>query len=297
MSKEETPSINFVASLQETSGMLLGGVWFLEAELEGVLDQELSRFRTASDAQKDRPITDDKTCFVALSKHDVSAVLQYAKDPNVRKRLYIANHSKLRENVDIFKQVALLRDANARQLGYSSHAAFRLESRLAKTTGWVYDFMDRLEEALLPKGARELDELLTLKATKTLPQEHDDAEARILLAWDYPYWERLALEAISVDHDKIAEYFPLKVVVQRMLDLFSHCLQMLFCKVPSPMVWAPEVEAWEVWDNRPEKGQDFVGYLYMDLVFRQNKHRGCQNVNLQPVSKASMAIRVCSDMR
>ncbi|KAH0272722.1 peptidase family M3, partial [Aureobasidium melanogenum] len=256
------------------------GIWLSEYELEGVLEQDITRFRNAGAKQPRRNSSDgNKTCFVALNKHDVGAVLQYATNSEVRKRMYIAHAAKLPENLSIFDEVLRLRDLNARQLGYKSHAAFRLEKRLAKTTQWVYDFLDKLEGTLLPQGKKEMTELLAFRAS----QVHDsDCDPDTMLAWDYPYYKRLLLEKTSVSHDKIAEYFPIQAVVPRMLDLFSDCLQMRFVAIPSPEVWHPDVSAWEVWDDRSEQRNQFIGYLYTDLVFRENKHRGCQNVNLQP---------------
>jgi metallopeptidase MepB len=145
----------------------LGGIWFSKAELEGVLEQDLSRFHTAGDAQTDKPIDISKNLFVSLNKHDVDAVLQYGKNSDVRRRVYSANHAKLAENLPIFKEVISLRDANARQLGHASHAAYRLENRLAKTTTWVYNFMDDLERILLPEGEKEVEKLLALRASHT----------------------------------------------------------------------------------------------------------------------------------
>lgn len=262
-----------------------GGVWFSETELEGVLEQDLSCFHATGKARTDKPIDDTKAWFVTLSKHDVIAVLQYAKDANVRQRVYLANHSKLAENLPIFKEVISLRDANARQLGYKSHAAYRLEKRLAKTSKWVHKFMEELERVLLPEAAKEVKKLLALEAGHTEKHECVDKGTKTILARDYQYWKRLSLEDISIDQEKIAEYFPIKEVVPRMLDLMSDCLRMDFVKVSSPVVWHPKVEVWELWDTRPGRAQQFIGYLYMDLEFRENKHRGCQNVNLQPVSK------------
>lgn len=262
------------------------GIWLSESELEGVLDQDIARFRNAGENQPDRDSSDgNKTCFVALNKHDVGAVLQYATNSEVRKRMYIAHAAKLPENLSIFDEALRLRDLNARQLGYKSHAAFRLEKRLAKTTQWVYDFLDKLEGTLLPRGKKEMAELLDLRASQTHNYKSESSDPDTMLAWDYPYWKRLALENTSVSHDKIAEYFPIQVAVPRMLDLFSDCLQLRFLNVKSPEVWHADVSAWEVWDDRSEQRNQFIGYLYMDLVFRENKHRGCQNVNLQPVSR------------
>ncbi|KEQ99245.1 hypothetical protein AUEXF2481DRAFT_26461 [Aureobasidium subglaciale EXF-2481] len=200
------------------------------------------RLRAAGKTQVDNNITDSGTCFVSLNKHDINTVVHCAKSADIRRRAYIANSSKLPVNLPIFKEVISLRDKSARQLGYTRHAAYRLEKRLAKNTDWVYHFMDDLEETLLPQGAKEIAELMALRATHTSQAKHENGNAHALSAWDYPYFKCLSLEAVSVDQDKIAEYFPIESTILRMLDLFSHCLQMRFIKVASPPVWTTKVE-------------------------------------------------------
>jgi metallopeptidase MepB len=258
-----------------------GGIWFSNAELDGVPEPDLIAFRTAAANSSQLGIMpDSKECFVMLSQHNVITVLQHAKSSAVRKRMYIANRTKLPEHLALFKKILVLRDTNARQLGYASHTAYRLERTLAKTTDWVYDFMDRLEEGLLPRGKRELEQLVALKL-KHSPE--DESTTTTIDVWDFQFWQRKALEGVSIDQDKIAEYFPLKQVIPNMLKLFSECLVMRFKKT-SAQAWHPDVQAWEVWDDRPGRNQEFIGYLYMDLVFRHGKHRGCQDVNMQSVS-------------
>lgn len=261
-----------------------GGIWFSKPELEGLLEQDLARFYAAGEGRTDKPVDSTKTWFVALSKHATTAVLQYGTNAETRKRVYLANNSKLSENLPILKEIISLRDANARRLGYASHAAYRIETRLAKTTDWVYGFLDDLEPTLLPEGEKEVKRLLAMRDAHTTEPERVRSGTQTIPAWDYQYLKRLALENISVNQDKIAEYFPIKEIVPRMLDLFSDCLQLQCIKIHSAAVWDPKVEAWEVWDNRTEGDQQFIGYLYLDLEFRDIKHRGCQNVNIQPVS-------------
>jgi metallopeptidase MepB len=254
------------------------GIWFSETELKGVLEQDLSRFRAAADAQTKNPLGHSQACYVALNKHNVTAILQYGDNSEVRRRVYLANNSKLADNLPIFKEVITLRDANARQLGFASHAAYRIETRLAKTTRWVYDFIEQLEQTLLPEGVKEIEKLLAVRASYTAKRECMDKDSNTIPVWDYQYWKRFSLEGDALDQEKIAEYFPIKEVVPRMLDLMSDCLQMQFVKVTSPPVWDPRVEAWEVWDDRKGRKQSFIGYLYMDLQYRENKHRGCRAV-------------------
>ncbi|KAF5613663.1 uncharacterized protein FTJAE_13874 [Fusarium tjaetaba] len=45
--------------------------------------------------------------------------------------------------------------------------------------------------------------------------------------------------------------------------------------------WHEDVRAYSVWDDREASKGQFIGYLYMDLLSRDNKYKGSQNVNLQ----------------
>lgn len=69
----------YTRNIREASG----GMWFAEADLDGVLEQDRSRFRDAT-------TRDSEDCFVKLTYSDFSAVMRYAKDSDVRKRLYVA---------------------------------------------------------------------------------------------------------------------------------------------------------------------------------------------------------------
>jgi metallopeptidase MepB len=173
----------------------------------------------------------------------------------------------------------VLRDENARLLGYASHAAFRLETRVVKTTNWVDNFLDEFEQALLPQGRREMQLLLERRNL-----DHPDS-GDSMPPWDYDYYNRLVLEDFDFKHNQIAEYFPLQNTVSAMLEVFASCLQLRFTLLgPEVLVgstWHEDVQVWSVWDEREASKGDFVGYLYTDLLWRPNKHPGSQNVNLQ----------------
>jgi Zn-dependent oligopeptidase len=65
-------------------------------------------------------------------------------------------------------------------------------------------------------------------------------------------------------------------------------LEHLVCQVTQKdldsFVWHEDVTGWTVWETRPEKDNDFVGYLFIDVLARPHKYRGNQSVNIQPVS-------------
>ncbi|KAJ5997164.1 hypothetical protein N7522_008824 [Penicillium canescens] len=265
---------NFIRNLMDN----VGGIWLTESDLDGVHDADMLRFHRKSE----RPAND---YFIPFTKHDVATVLKYAKIPATRKRLYTANDKKAEENVSIFKDVILRRDNNARMLGYPSHAAFRLEKRVAKTTAWVHHFLDNLQDILLPKGRKEMEFLLKRKRNYLRHSKYPDEHPDIMPPWDFKFYIRLAEEELDVQHKKIAEYFPLQTVIASMLRLFAHCLRLRFESVaPEHLAhssWHEDVEAWSVWDESSDARGSFIGHLYADLLSRPNKYRGSQDVNIQ----------------
>jgi metallopeptidase MepB len=252
------------------------GLWLSLEELDGVPEQELARFSKRQGAEE----SDNRDArFVRFTRGDMNAVLQYARNPATRKKMYVANENKVPQNVPLFREAFVLRDENARRLGYASHAAFRLETHVAKTPAWVSNLLDKLEQLLLPRGQREMQILLE-RREQDYPNSGDS-----MPPWDYDYYSRLALEDLDVKHVQISEYFPVQRTVSAMFDIFASCLQLRFVPFTSELlassIWHQDVEAWSVWDEREASKNSFIGYIYTDLLWRPGKHKGSQNVNLQ----------------
>ncbi len=71
--------------------------------------------------------------FIVTTKYpDVAAVMQYAKNPETRRRIEIAFDSRASSNSVILEEAIRLRVECANLLGYETHADFQLEDRLAK---------------------------------------------------------------------------------------------------------------------------------------------------------------------
>ncbi|KAK7409289.1 hypothetical protein QQX98_008529 [Neonectria punicea] len=263
-----------------------GGIWCSLEELDGLSSQDISRFEEGTNSDQ------EAMRFVHHRRANFESIMKYARSPLTRKRMYVSNAHKLPENLDLFNKVIRKGDENARLLGYASHASFRLESRVAKTADWVINFFSQLSDVLLPQGESEMQSLLEMKKkylaeNSDYPQDHPDT----MPPWDFAFYSRIALEAFQVDHARISEYFPLSHTVPAMLDLFTSCMQIRFVPVLSEALdgsrWHEDVEAWSVWDDRKATKGEFVGYLYMDLLWRPNKYPGAQNVNLQCVRSPS----------
>ena len=70
-----------------------------------------------------------------------------------------ANKGNDLDNNAVVIEIANLRHLKAVLLGYTSHAEFILEERMAKTPGTVQDFLDELLDKSLPKAKEEFIEL------------------------------------------------------------------------------------------------------------------------------------------
>ncbi|KAK6226540.1 peptidase family m3 [Colletotrichum tabaci] len=261
-----------------------GGLWFDEAELEGVPLQETEKWKLGREE-----VSEERgKRFVTLERADYDAVLRHARDPETRRRMYLASDNRFPENVPLFKEMLVLRDENARLLGYKSHADFRMERKVAPSTEWVEGFLGRLREELMPRGREEMKRLEAkkrehLKKLGGLTAGSED-EAKVL-PWDFEYYTRLLEEEAEVDKNSIAEYFPLRHTLSAMLDLFTAFLGLEFVSIPEEdlagNVWDKAVEVWSVWEGRGERKGEFVGYLYADILWREGKYRTACNVNLQ----------------
>lgn len=94
-----------------------------------------------------------------------------------------------------------------------------------------------------------------------------------------------------MDHNLIVEYFTLHQTVIKMLALFGKLFGFIFIELTdtnnrewssleSGLIWHPDVILYSVWNDERE-GEDFVGYLYLDLYPRLGKSGGAQCRPLQ----------------
>jgi metallopeptidase MepB len=269
-----------------------GGVWFTPQELEGVPEDVLAGLEKGEGEN-------DGLLRLTFKYPDLIPTLRYAKNSETRKRFYIANENKCKQNVPIFKEVMVLRDEAARLLGYPNHATFRIEDKMAKKPKAVDDFLGDLRSRMVTGGQREIEKLKELKKAdlESRGQPFDDH----YFFWDHGFYNRLMLEKqYSVDQQKIAEYFPLQTTIRGMLEIFQNLFGLVFVEITgdkrdklaesgkgSDIVWHEDVQVFSTWDDS-EQGSGFLGYLYLDLFPREGKDGHPSNYNLQPVCMMSI---------
>ncbi|XXG98290.1 trans-aconitate methyltransferase 1 [Hypoxylon texense] len=275
-------SIQFQKNLNEENE----GLWFTKEELDGVPSDVVDGLEKGTGENEGK-------IKLSFKYPDLFPTLKFAKSPETRKKVFIANENKTNQNVPLFKETILLRDEAARLLGYPNHATFRIEEKMAKEPATVNTFLADLRSRLTAGGKKEIDHLLELKKK--------DEESRGLkpdgnyYLWDHRFYDRMMVEQeYSIDETKIAEYFPLQSTIRGMLHIFEELFGLVFVELDaserkrlSPtgkaedIAWHEDVTIFSVWDDSSE-GDGFVGYLYLDLHPRQGKYGHAANFSLQP---------------
>ena len=272
-----------------------GGIWFTSQELLGLNDDVLTRLE-----KKDGRGDIENRYRLTFKDQDIDPMMRDVRSGETRKRYYIARENRCNQNISIFKEVIILRQEAAHLIGYTSHAAFRLEAKMAKKPETVDSFLQDLRSRLIDSGQKEIDQLKQIKKAD-LESRGESFDGRFFL-WDQSFYNRMMMEnQHSVNGQKIKEYFPLQTTIRGMLVLFQELFGLVFREITgvqrdelaesrngSDLVWHEDVELFSVWDDDVQGG-DFLGYLYLDLFSRDGKYGNASNFNLQPVCRVCVS--------
>lgn len=75
-----------------------------------------------------------------------------------------------------------------------------------------------------------------------------------------------------------------------MLHIFEELFSLEFLAIAgdeldNSMVWHDDVQMFSVWSNEDQRSDpEFLGYLYLDLFFREGKYQNPSSHGFQPVS-------------
>lgn len=278
----------FFKNLQQEKG----GIWYEESELAGVPDDKIKGWREAT-AGHDNVSDNEAKIFVPFSNGGWMHVLRFAKLEDSRRRMSIAFEKGPEGNSELVRELLLRRDSQARLLGFSSHAGMRSLTTAVKSVDWVKTFLSDLREGILPKQTEAIKKLQGALARDRLEQGvHEQSDGEEFAPWNFSYCSRLVQESMHVDQGKVADYFPIEHTTKYMLNAFACFLGLDFVKipnkdVPSDCTWNEDVEVWSVWDHR-DKPATILGYLYLDLMWREEKSPGYFNHEIECVRRAEI---------
>ncbi len=170
------------------------------------------------------------------------------------------------DNEKIAIRIAQLRHERATILGYSSHAAFVLEERMAETPEAVNRFLDSMIRKASGAAKRDLDRVSELRS-----QDPDSGGGEIM-PWDFLYYsEKLKMKVYDLDQELLRPYFKLEDVVAGVFAIAKRLYNLEFKAVPNVPVSHPDIKTYEVSDASQGR---HIGLFYADFFPRDSKRGG-----------------------
>lgn len=194
--------------------------------------------------------------------------MTYAENRELREKLFRANGTKSckgddLDNKESVKKIATLRHKRANLLGYSTHADFTLEERMASNPGTVKAFLDNLLNKAKGAAVNEISELKDYAVKNGAAEDFQ--------SWDYAFWaEKLKKEKFSVDDEMLKPYFKLENVIDGVFQVASKLYGLNFSEKNDIQKYHSDVKTYEVTD---ESGSH-VAVFYADFFPRTGKRNG-----------------------
>ncbi|UZO82464.1 M3 family metallopeptidase [Aquimarina sp. ERC-38] len=210
---------------------------------------------------------DKEGWLITLDYPSYIPFMKYADNRDLRKKLSIAFGSKCYQdafdNQENVLKIVNLRYQRAQLLGYSSHAHYVLEERMAKNPASVQAFLSDLLEKSKPAAEKEFQQL------QQFAQELDQIDQ--LQKWDSAYYaEKLKQEKYALDDEVLKPYFELENVIDGVFQVASRLFQLQFKEITTIDTYHKEVKTYQVLD----KNGDFMALFYADFHPRAGKRNG-----------------------
>jgi len=186
--------------------------------------------------------------------------MKYANNRALRKKLSLAFGAKgfqndALDNQNIVLKIAKLRHQRAQVLGYTSHANYVLEERMAETPETVFSFLNEILEKAKPAAEREFKQL------ENFAKELDGIDQ--LQKWDGAYYsEKLKQKLFSLDDEKLKPYFKLQNVIDGVFMIASNLFGLQFKETDQVDRYHEEVKTYNVTDTQG----NFIAVFYADLL-------------------------------
>ncbi len=234
-----------------------------ENDLAGLPDfaREAAR-QTAKEKGKDGWV-------VTLQAPSYIPFMTYAENRELRKKLALAYNSRSfqnneNDNREIVKEIVELRHKRAQLLGYSTHADFVLEERMAGSAGKVMGFLEELLGHAKPVAEQQMQELTAYARSKGFADDR-------LQRWDFAFYsEKLKKEKYAIDDEILKPYFKLENVIDGVFSIAEKLFGLHFKQNPAIPVYHTEVTAYDVTDDNG----NFVAVFYADFFPREGKRNG-----------------------
>ena len=194
--------------------------------------------------------------------------ITYAENRSLRKKMVLAHGKRGFQNnknntISLILEITKLRKERAELLGYSSHASYVLEERMAESEERVHSFLSLLYDKAAPAANKEWNALEQLAQTQL--------EGEPIQKWDTAFLtEKLKQKQLDLDEQELKPYFELTQVLKGLFEIVAQLYGLNFSLSKKIEGYHPDVQSYVVTND---KGA-FVSLLYMDFFPRSGKRGG-----------------------
>lgn len=232
-----------------------------EADLAGLPESSRAQARAAAQAKG------VEGWRFTLHQPSWQPFMQYSERRDLRRAMHQAYMNRAsappHDNRPIIRRVLELRRELAGLLGYRDWADFSLEDSMAKSGERAVRFEEDLAARTRPYWEREKAELEAFA--------RDELAIDRLAPWDTGFAvERMRLARYDLDAEALRPYFPMDRVLDGMFEIARRLFGVRVRSLPPEEVWHPQVQLWEMEDERGE----VLGRFYSDWFPRESKRGG-----------------------
>jgi Zn-dependent oligopeptidase len=213
--------------------------------------------------------SDDGKKYKITTKYDhINMIMPYCTVESTRTALSllfaIRGKNKPYENHKLLQQSLSLRKRKANLLSYNCYSEFVLSNnRMATSPKQVDDFLQDLLGKLK----------ISAKSDADMISNHFNKDK--MESWNLSYFMNLyKKEVLQYDQKDIQEYFPLEILLPKLLGTFEDIFHLKIDIVDTEKVqiWHESVKCYAVYDNKKDNEGELIGHFYMDLYPREGKY-------------------------
>ncbi len=237
-----------------------------ESRLHGIPEATRESMRRAAEAK-------GKAGYLATLHAPVyGPVMSHATDRALREELYRAFVTRASDtgptggtydNMPLIAETLMLRDEEARLLGFRDYTELALKKRMAKSATEIEGFLKELAGKGKERGKKEYESMA------------DFGRAHLGLAelapWDLAFvHERMQLARFGITQEELREYFPEGKALEGMFSLVARIYGAEVKETTGLSAWNEKVRSFELYDAAGE----LRGAFYADLFARDGKNQG-----------------------
>jgi oligopeptidase A len=205
---------------------------------------------------------DGKTVYkFTLQMPSYIAYMTYGTNRKLREELYKAYNTRAPQNSELIDKILVLKDEEAKILGFKNYAQLSLATKSAKDENDVVSFLMDIATKSKQAGNKELEEL------KAFAKEYgfDDQ----LQSYDLTYYsEKLKKAKYDIDEEEYRPYFEKKSVLKGFFDFLNEVFGIEFSSVDVP-TWDDKVDVYNI-----SRNGKVTARVYIDLEARTDKRGG-----------------------